>query len=460
MRWGLVAIVLAACNSGQGVDIEIHSDKPMDAAELWLAYDYCRIDDSTKCDGIAWPGAQQRQSGLVFTLGSDEKVVRTQTVVDGVAELHLETTADQSAPIAIAVVAFSGGEVVGARLLEDVEIPTDSQAHWRVELKDASSKASDDPTADPTKLSPQAPTTNAMVWARNKSSTLPDPTGYAGCLAYQKWSGDAWDTFYFVPSSDPDCDGDPPDCNPYWYDASVANARCVTNPEILPSVCALGSLACTSETERVGCAAQVPPAGPLTCVGSAICEACGDSPDLPTCLRDQIAMASTNSVAVPMQRCLMQGTTDTPCINNSTAQGWTAKFVIKGGPCAPATVGSEVAVIRSPAAPFMGGAVTMTLPNGPTVTVHPTPLSGGTLNGCQLDLTYVQGGLASAGPQPIVLAVSYGPTRQLLIPVVLDFSPPPNGTCPTASNSPQACTPLGPWPEATPGDSQFSCTMP
>src|SRR5258706_15206278 len=104
MRWGLAAIVLVACNNGQGVDVEIHSEKALTSAELWLAYGYCHIDDATKCDGIAWPGVQARVPGTVFTLGDDEKVFRIDTVVNGVAEIHLDAIADQNKPIALAVV--------------------------------------------------------------------------------------------------------------------------------------------------------------------------------------------------------------------------------------------------------------------------------------------------------------------------------------------------------------------
>ena len=124
MRWGLVAMLLVGCNSGQGVDIEVHSAKPLTAVELWLGYDDCHLADGvTNCEGIAWPGATKITSGKVLTLGDDEKVFRTEVIVGGVAQLHLEASAQDSQPISIAVVGYSGTDVVSAELLKHVEIP-------------------------------------------------------------------------------------------------------------------------------------------------------------------------------------------------------------------------------------------------------------------------------------------------------------------------------------------------
>lgn len=445
-------MILVACNSGQGVDVEVHSEKSLTAVELWLGYDDCHLRDGvTNCEGIAWPGASGITTGKVLTLGEDEKVFRTEVIVGGVAQLHLEASAADSRPISIAVVGFSGTDVVSAELLKHVEIPVNDQVHWRVDLDAASPKATSDIMSNPA----AAPTHNALVWARKPSSTVPDTTGYSGCLAYQEWNGVAWETTYFVPNSDTDCDGEPPDCNPYWYDAPISSARCVTNPQIASNVCAVGSLSCRSETQDVTCSEQLPPTGPLTCVGSAICEACKDTTDLATCLKAQIPTSTTSSPPVPLLRCPMQGDPDSPCINNSTTQNWSARFVIKGGTCAPATNG-ETAVLRPVIMPFSGGTTSMMLSNATTVSVHASGVAG---SGCQIDLTYATGGITQSSTQPIMLAVNYGPGRQIVIPVLLDFGLPNGSVCPTASNTPASCTPLGNWPDTGPGDSQFMCTM-
>src|ERR1043165_1958532 len=128
MRRALLAIMLAGCKSGRGGDIQIQSDKPLTAVELWLGYDNCHLADGvTNCSGIVWPGGSTVTTGKVLTLADDEKVFRTDVIVDGVAQLHLEAGAEDSQPIAIAVVGFSGSDVVSAQLIKHVEIPVNDQ---------------------------------------------------------------------------------------------------------------------------------------------------------------------------------------------------------------------------------------------------------------------------------------------------------------------------------------------
>lgn len=444
--------MLIGCNSGQGVDIQITADKPLTSAELWLAYDYCHIDDQTKCDSIGWPGVKDRLSGTVFTLGDDEKVFHAD-VVGGIAQIHLDAIPDANKPLAIGIVGYSGTDVVGAKLLQDVEIPLHDQARWEVALNDASGTPTTDTMADPTKTS--VPGTNAYVWDRQKSATLTDPTGYAGCLAFQKWTGAMWETWYFVPKSDTDCDGDPPDCNPYWYNAPVNSAKCVSqNSNTLPpNVCAVGAMTCRSETEDDKCVPQV---APMICVGSAVCSACEGSSDLATCLKNQLISATPLQPAVPTQVCKMFVTDTGPCINTTaTTPGWTQRFVVPGM-CAPPGIGTETAQIRALTMPFSGGGASAVLSNGATVNVH----ASGTSSGCIVDVTYTAG-VPPAGAVGVVLAVFYGAAHEILVPIVFDFAPPPGGLCSNGGNQ-VTCEARGPWPMPVmggPGDSMFGCAI-
>jgi hypothetical protein len=420
---------------------------PIDSVELWIAYGVCELPDGTPCDGIGWPGTTTRPSGEVLTLGADEKLFRTDKIVDGVAQFHLETVPGKEKPFAIIVVGYSGSSVVGVKLMSPVEIPTDDQARWLIELRDAA-PATDDITADPGEGTPYA----ARVWARKPSATLPDATGYTGCLAYQKWTGTEWETLYIVPDSDPDCDGNPPDCNPYWYEASVSNARCVTVTGSLSDVCVVGAATCRSETDQGSCS---PLSQPQICVPSEVCSSCKDSADLAACIKTEISTnLMTNMVTVPIQKCPMVTDLDGPCTNNASLGGWTASFQVRAGVCAPKVAAGPIAVIRSSGAYFSGGSTTSTLTNA-NITVHAAPEGGG---GCNIDVTWTSGA-QPIGLVPIVLAVAYGPSNEILLPVILDFSKPANQVCP-ATTTPAPCVQAGNWPtQLIRGDSMFDCAL-
>jgi len=449
MRSVLVAIALsvAACNGGQGVDIEVHAaSTPIDSVELWIAYGVCKLPDGTPCDGIGWPGTTTRPSGEVLTLGADEKLFRTDKIVDGVAQFHLETVPGKENPFAVIAVGYAGSRVVGVKLMSPVEIPIDDQARWRIELRDATD-ATDNLTADPGDGTPYA----ARVWARKPSSTMLDVSGYTGCLAYQKWTGTEWETLYIVPSSDPDCDGDPPDCNPFWYEAGVSDgARCVTNVGPLADICVVGAPSCKSEADVASCA---PLAQPQVCVPSRVCASCNDSADLAACIKNEISTdIAASSTTFPIQKCPMLTDLDGPCTNNATA-GWTASFQIRGGLCAPKVMNGPTAVIRGIGSALAGGSPNTTLMNA-DVTVHAGPEGAG---GCTVDVTW-SSGIQPLGPVPILVAVFYGPGKEIVVPVLLDFTKPVNTACP-ATTTPQPCTQFGSWPnQLVRGDSMFDCT--
>src|ERR1043165_2329734 len=374
----LFAIAFVAACGGQGVDIEVLPDtKQFDAVELWVSYGVCKTPDGNPCDGIGWPNAQLRPSGDVYTVGEypsaddpsghviDEKAFRIDSryIVDGVGHMHLDTVPGSETPYVIAVVGFQGTKAVGAKILSPIEIPTDDQVHWRVDLHDVG-----DVTADTSTDPGDGLKYNALVWARDSA-----PTDYAGCLAYQKWTGTEWETLYFVPKNDPDCDGQPPDCIPYWYMAPVGSARCVDYSQNLAGVCMVGTQTCMTETDLESCKLQ---SAPSVCVGSAVCAACKDADDLGSCILSQIpSNATLSDTPVPMSACAMIGF-DAPCSNSSNPMGWKATLFIQGGVC----MGSPMlptAVLRDVATPFTGGQIMKSV-SGANVSIHAFPITTGT----------------------------------------------------------------------------------
>jgi hypothetical protein len=442
-RWVLALMCVAACG-GQGLDIEVHGDMPFDAVELYIAYDTCH-----DCAGVAWPGAQQSTDAeSVYLLKGDEMVVRTTELEGKSAILHLEASAGFAQTTAIAVVGYRAGEIVGIRVMYDKTIPRDDQEKWSIELGDIARADTDVATPPPD----GQPAYRALAWPREASPTVPDPTGYASCLAYQEWDGDAWKTQFFVPETDTDCDGTPPDCDPLWAHRPLGTARCVEHPTSngLTNACVLGTKTCVDESTGETC---TPATTALTCVPSGVCDACADADNLVSCLKNSVpqpsSLPTTTPDGVPMMVCPFVPDPDNvtpngPCVQ-AQFNGEHMTFVVPGACNAPS---GTLAVLRPLSAPFSGGSPTMTIGGTAVMTVHAT---GGT-SSCSIGLDWTEG--AAGNPQTVLLALRYG-AREVLVPIYIGFKT--NAICPLA---PQPCMPIGNWPEGmnTGGDSLFECT--
>lgn len=279
MRGGalLVVCAVAACG-GSGVDVQIIAPDGMqlDRVELWVAYDPCY-----DCpNGIAWQSDGERASGDIYYL-RDEALVTAAPQGDRWV-LHLEAVAGNRDPGWIAVAGFHGDQVAAIEVLRDVHIPSTTVAIWQVYLH-AAEPASTDVTTAP---SDAARDHRALVWARPPTPALAEPTG---CLAYQAWNGDAWDTEYFVPPSDPDCDGIPPEteCSEYWYQYKPLG-RCVTDAgATLPGACVVGRSPCADGITSDRTCGEDPPALP-TCLPDEVCSTCGDEVPADACVSDAI----------------------------------------------------------------------------------------------------------------------------------------------------------------------------
>lgn len=275
MRVGLVVVALIGC-SGSGVDVEILGDgATFDRVELYITYDKC----SDCANGIAWPNATTRPDGTIYFF-RDEHRVEAKVTSPSTAVIHLAAeSGDFTHPVAIAVVGYTGSQVTAVKILRDVDIPMATGAVWRVYMHHAT-PVSDDVTTVP----PEDPTYRALMWPRENPSGIVDP---AGCVAYQKFDASiGWVTEYFVPQSDPDCDGLAPECSPYWYryNTSQGDSYCVT-PEgsELAGSCRIGTSLCADGfRDSSDCVEEL--SRGAGCVLDKVCLECGTDVPVETCL--------------------------------------------------------------------------------------------------------------------------------------------------------------------------------
>ncbi len=426
MRWGLVAMFCAACG-GQGVDLEVDADVTFDRVELFLTYDVCRNQNGEACDqGVGWPNQSSRPPGTIYVLSDDEKLISTTTLEGSSAVLHLEAVAGFEEPKAIAIAAYRGNHVVAAHVLWGSRIPLHSAERWKVHLlptDDASVKIHEPPPLD-------APLHRALAWPREASPDVPDPSGYAGCFVFQEWTGAEWASTYFVPDSDKDCDGTPPDCTPFWNHFNPAMARCVTKSGTA-GFCTLGTPTCSDETPGTTCMANTP----ITCLPQEVCTQCSDTTDLGACLRDQVADANSGLFTYAECRFALDADTQGPCTGMSGN-----KLVYKI--LTPCPNGNPL--LREPAMPFSGGTTKVTTPDGAELAVSATSDA----QSCFVELEWKQGTIAM--DYTYVLVVNL-PLRQMLVPVTFGLDAPMT-LCPTTPE-PGACVVHGPGAQ----DSLFQC---
>lgn len=279
MRGGALLVVCAvtACG-GSGVVVEIFAPDGMqlDRVELWVAYDPCY-----DCpEGVGWQSDGERARGDIYYL-RDEALVAAAPQGDRWV-LHLDAVAGNRDPGWIAVAGYHGDQVTAIKVLRDVHIPSTTVAIWQVYLH-AAEPASTDVTTAPNDA---ARDHRALVWARPPTPALAEPTG---CLAYQAWNGDGWDTEYFVPPSDPDCDGIPPDreCSEFWYHYKPQGGRCATSDPTLAGACIAGVSACADgvSTDR---SCHEDPTQLATCLPDIVCEQCSDAIPVDDCVTSAV----------------------------------------------------------------------------------------------------------------------------------------------------------------------------
>jgi hypothetical protein len=306
MRRGalVVAWLAAGCSDAQGVDIEIYApgDVELDRVELFLAYEQCTTADCP--NGVAWT-EKERATGDIYFL-RDERVIAARELGDRWV-LHLEAAPRHQDPFWVGVVGYSGTTVKAVKVLRSVHIPTNSVEIWKVYLHDA------DPATTALAIAPSDGDQpyRAHVWAREPTPELAEPTG---CLVYQKWddTDGTWETEYFVPKSDPDCDGHTVECSGYWFDYKPLG-RCVGDTGLqIADVCAVGTSPCADGvTSSRSCGEDT--SRTFTCVPDAFCEHCGDSIPADTCIAKAVE-AGITAGTLPRYACSLDTTIDgLPC---------------------------------------------------------------------------------------------------------------------------------------------------
>jgi hypothetical protein len=422
MRWGalLVGCVVAACGGGTGVDIEIAAPTgvPVDRVELWVAYDQCY-----DCpNGIAWT-QDDRASGDIYFL-RDEGLIQAEPRGDTFV-LHLDAAQGNADPPWVAIVGYDKDKASAVRVLHDVHIPSTKVVVWKVDLYPAAPASTDVATAP----KDAAIDHRAHVWNRAPTPELPAPTG---CLAYQKWTGSEWETEYFVPKTDPDCDGVPPEkeCSEFWYQYKPFG-RCVTDAgTTLPGACIIGNSPCADGVSSDSTCREEP-AKPITCLPDAVCAKCAGEIPADFCAPSAIDDAITNDTTFHYH-----------CGFDATAEGTACQQILQKvtlrAPMLSATCASPLMhFVDDPFGNPQSSLVFGTAPNVAKFTAHATT------EPCVFDVTWEAGTVqAFIGNVSFLLEVPYTNGTRALYPVQIT---PTNQTITCALPPPvHECLPGGP----------------
>jgi hypothetical protein len=412
--------LVAAC-SGQGVDLEITSEVPIDRVELFVANEHCYNDDGSQCDGVAWQTEQQRPPGDVYVMKGDENIVVTRRFEGDRAVMHLEATPEFREPKLLAIVGFSGETAVSYAMMFGPRIPSNSAETWQIELKYAA-------PATPSFTAPPEPGERyerVLAWKRER---VDHPEELSQCLALQFWntSENQWDGVFVVPESDPDCDGRVIECDPLHanYNIGGGPTACVTTlPNMEDSPCVVGTALCEDGARATGDC--VPVTAPLTCVPQEVCAACAGDPALVTCAMAAYK-ANTNVSGV---ECTFNGTDG----GNTCGQNLPGAYAQISLPVACSAV-----EVRPVTAPFTPSPV----PDVATVTTARIEVARVTAasNNCLIDLHWTEGTAQPGDTGHFVFLVT-GVTspNALALPVRITFGP-SVAECTTATNDPRACT--------------------
>lgn len=413
----LVAWMLAACNSGEGVDIEVTAPDGMtlDRVELWVTYDQCY--DSSCPNGVAW-SQDARADGDIYFL-RDEAVVKAEPRGERWV-LHLQALRENADPSSIAIVGFSGDKATAIEVLHYVHIPINSVEIWRVQLH-AADPATTDLDAGPANGSEH----RAHVWARRPTSELAAPTG---CLVVQAWDDyeHVWKTEYFVPDSDPDCDGQDIECNDYWHNYKPLG-HCVTDAgSELAGACVIGASACADGvSDSQTCVAD--PARALTCLPDDVCTYCADEVPAESCLAYALEKGMEHGT-LPHFECSFDAISEgTPCPDHHVK----LQLPMTNATCATPSL-HYVDKPFVPASSLVFGAA----PDHVELTAT-TPAVG-----CTIEIYWAAGKLAQF-PDGItfLLEVPYTNGKSVMYPVTVK---PSNTTIQCAALAVNACTFAGP----------------
>lgn len=347
----LVGLVVAACNSGEGVDLEITSETSFDRVELFIATGECFENGKLCEDGVAWMPDAPRPPGDVYYMADEDngpaRLVATTKFVGDTAVMHLEATSDYRQPKLIVVVGFAADVPVAyASLPYSTRIPAHSNEVWRVKLRKA------DPATTSVTTPPRETEKHQRVhaWKRERVDNADE---LSRCLALQSWneSSQVWDGLFIVPESDPDCDGHTIECDDRHANlrtASTTSTSVCVNPVMLASapeaVCAAGLTTCADGvSDDTTCLAN---AASLICLPQQLCDDCAGVGSAEGCLAYSIRTSG-----ITHAECAFTPSTDGggPCAQGGNATQLTLPFACEGVQAYPANE------------PFMGANGTTTV---------------------------------------------------------------------------------------------------
>jgi hypothetical protein len=325
----LLLLALVACKSaGTGVDIEVVPPPGTAEVELLVAPERCSDSLGSACAvGIGWPplkGPQPTPPGTIYSLDNDMRNVIPVTRDGDKVRFRLEP-GDSGEVERLAVIAFDGaGSASAFSELDHVTIPTTPPEIWQVDL------ATIDPIGmmlgPPTNASP---TDLVQVWRppMRPDGGTEDPSTFASCFARQTWDASqlTWNREFLAPTSDPDCDNESIECNPYWYDyaTGTGGTACLTPTSSFAPTCVIGGSACADgQSSTTRCAL---PVGNLMaiCVPDALC-ACMDPGSLSQCVGGVVDGTITVTTPLTSVECNMfpinKAANSGPCNSNNANQ--------------------------------------------------------------------------------------------------------------------------------------------
>jgi hypothetical protein len=321
--------------------------------------------------------------------------------------IHLEIASEVFHPLAIAIIGYAGGKPVVAAQLRDVKISRDDAVHLKVQLVDVS-KASDDtspPQAD-------APQHRVHVWPRRAHG--PD---HVGCAVYQTWLVDndtgkgKWNSHYYGPLDDPDCDDQEIECDKYWFDRNVGTrAPCLfdLHPDRLGG-CRVGVSTCEDgKNATPGCALDASQSN--HCFDDALCAACEGATNVEACIIDQVttsAVAAFTCTFTPPPSFL-------PCTQGEN----TVVLVLPQG-CI-GTDNFRLRLLQDDPLGLTTPGSTSVVVNGVTITGRAEADTGGP---CRMYLEW-EAGSADMHPGADLMLDLWYPYRHLFIPLHIDFAAP------------------------------------
>jgi len=407
----------------------------IDRVELYLAYEQCHDCPS----GVGWPGARSRPAGNIYYL-KDEARVSAELQGDGTFALHLTAEPGYTDPPWVAVVGFVGDKPTAIKILRDVHIPRTRVDVWKVYLHPATLASEDVSSAAP------SPTYRALAWRRAPTSELPDP---AGCVAYQKYDNDGWTTEYFVPESDPDCDGLEPECSPYWFafNKDRLPASCVTASDtLLPGVCRVGITLCADgQTSSAACSDNVASPG-LFCVPGEVCASCDASIPVESCIGQTLGATDSRAPYATCPFTYDDTSVDKMPCSNSVHEA-TLSIPAMGSLCTAVAFHTLADPLANPSGELKLGIQTQTVFQVRLGLAH---------DPCEIKITWQQGSAT-----PIVngvralLEVGYETGNRVLYPVELHATA--GITCPAGTTIATTCTTESP---TTTPESMWRCVTP